>query len=331
MTGIQKYAIAWMGDNSSWWEHMEVSIQQAISMGLCGMPNIGVDIGGFWENCTPELYARWVQLGTFYPFMRTHSSLRSRRQEPWVFGKDVEAIARSAIELRYQLLPYLYSLGWHAHLYGHPLIRPMFFDFMDDKKTWKLSSQFMVGGHICVAPILRPGEFARAVYLPQGNWFNFWTGEELCGNQYILADAPLEKIPIFIRAGAVIPLGNIRQSTTEKLTEVTLHSYPSETETPFVEFFEDDGESFLYENGLFNLFQFSCIKKSTQTFLKTKIKAKKIDSSVQNWKIKIYKTLQPKEVTVYGKTFKDWMYDKKTQTIDFELKCIEAGEIVITH
>jgi alpha-glucosidase len=223
--GTQRYAASWMGDNSSWWEHLEMSVTQLASMSLLGVAWSGADIGGFFENSNPELYARWIELGTFYPFMRTHTCAGTKAQEPWSFGEETEGIARRAIEWRYRLLPYLYSLAFEARERGTPLFRPLVFDFPDDEVARHVGDQAMIGPHLLVAPVTRPGVRQRAVYLPQGTWFDLWTGERVEAGHRVV-DAPLEKIPVFVRGGAVLPLGNVRQSTNEPLDELTLRVYP---------------------------------------------------------------------------------------------------------
>ncbi len=245
--GTQRYAASWMGDNSSWWEHLEMSVAQLASMSMVGVAWSGVDIGGFFENSSPELYARWIQLGTFYPFMRTHTCAGTRAQEPWSFGEEVEGIAREAINWRYRLLPYLYTLAFEAHEQGTPLFRPLVFDFPDDETARHIGDQALIGSNLLIAPVTRPGMRQRAVYLPQGEtWFNFWTGEPVAAG-YTIAEAPLEKIPVFVHGGAVLPLSNVRQSTAEPLTELTIRVYPA-GESSFT-LIEDAGDGFGFEQG----------------------------------------------------------------------------------
>ena len=167
--GTQRYAASWMGDNSSWWEHLEMSVTQLASMSLLGVTWSGVDIGGFFENANPELYARWIELGTFYPFMRTHTCAGTRAQELWSFGPEVEGISRNAAEWRYRLLPYLYTLAFEAHEHGTPIFRPLVFDFPDDETARHIGDQALVGSSLLVAPVTRPGVRQRAVYLPGGD------------------------------------------------------------------------------------------------------------------------------------------------------------------
>lgn len=246
-TGVQRYAASWMGDNSSWWEHLEQSLPQLTSMGLSGEPHVGVDIGGFFDNPSPELYARWIEMGTFYPFMRTHTCAGTIRQEPWSFGAEVEDIARRSIKLRYRLLPYLYTLAHEAHRTGAPLLRPLFFDFPNDPATFHRHDQVMVGPDMMVTPIYHPGNDYRMVYLPAGVWYDFWSGKHYDGPAQLTVHAPLGRIPLWVRGGAVLPLGNVRRSTTEPLSELTLMVFPAgASEGGWI---EDDGETLAFEQG----------------------------------------------------------------------------------
>ena len=245
-TGIQQYAAAWMGDNHSWWEHLELSLPQLMSMGLSGVPHVGVDIGGFADNCHAELYARWIQMGVFYPFMRTHTCGGSMRQEPWSFGDAVTDIAREAIQLRYRLLPYLYTLAHCAHRDGMPILRPLLYDFPADTTTYHLHDQLMFGPSLLIAPIVHPGRDHRAVYLPAGRWFDFWNGEAIDGGRWIVSEAPLTRIPVYVRGGAVLPLGNVRASTDIPISNLTLAAYLGDGESKLI---EDDGISFAYRQG----------------------------------------------------------------------------------
>ena len=245
--GVQRWAASWMGDNASRWEHLELSLPQLASMGLCGSPQVGVDIGGFFDNCLGELFARWIELGTLYPFMRNHSSCGSRAQEPWAFGPEVERVAREAIELRYRLLPYLYTMAHRAHRTGEPLLRPILYDFPDAAHLYQVEDQVMIGPQLMIAPVCRPGVRRRLVELPHGTWYDFRTGGRVDPGP-LIADAPLGGIPIYVRGGSVLTLGNIRQSTAEPLTELTLEVYPDAAAGTWT-LIEDDGEGFGYLDG----------------------------------------------------------------------------------
>ena len=245
--GIQRWSASWMGDNSSTWEHLEMSLPQLMNMSLCGIPFTGVDIGGFSGHATPELFARWIEAGILYPFCRNHTSVGTRPQEPWEFGSQVEVIARTYLNLRYRLLPYLYSLFHQAATRGEPVLRPLLYHFPQDPATYHLHDQAMLGAHILAAPVVKPGLTARAVYLPEGGWYDYWTDEYFEGPAHILAQAPLDRLPLYVRAGTVLPLGPVMQFSSEKpLNPLTLEVYPGQGSFSL---YEDDGETFEFVGG----------------------------------------------------------------------------------
>jgi alpha-glucosidase len=244
--GIQRWAAVWMGDNQSLWDHLEMSLPMLCNMGLSGVPFVGCDIGGFAGNATAELFARWMQVGMLYPLMRAHSAFTTARHEPWTFGDRVERICREYIELRYRLLPYLYSLFWEAATTGAPILRPLIYHYPDDLKTYTLYDQVLLGPFLMAAPIYRPGVEHRVVYLPEGIWFDWWSHERYEGPTHILAHAPLERMPLYARAGAIIPMQPVVQHASTPLETLTLKLYPGEGEFTL---YLDDGQSFAYQTG----------------------------------------------------------------------------------
>ncbi|CDN13620.1 Alpha-glucosidase [Richelia intracellularis] len=247
--GIQKWSAVWTGDNQSLWEYLEISLPMLCNLGLSGVPFVGADIGGFAGNATPELFARWMQIGVFYPLMRSHSMIHTKPHEPWSFGEEVEKICREYIELRYRLLPYLYSLFWSAANTGSPILRPLFYHYPQDSQTYELYDQVLLGSSLMAAPVYRPGVESRSVYLPAGTWYDWWTGESRTGEKYILAHAPLEKMPIYIREGSIIPLAPVMQYVGElAVDELRLLVAPGTGEFTL---YEDDGTSFDYRQELY--------------------------------------------------------------------------------
>lgn len=247
--GVQRWSSVWMGDNQSLWEHLEMSLPMLCNMGLSGVPFVGADIGGFAGNATAELFARWMQVGMLYPLMRAHSSMTTAQHEPWVFGEQVEAICREYIELRYQLLPFFYTLFWEASQTGAPILRPLLYEYPNDVKTYHIHDQVLLGSHLMAAPVYRPGVEYRAVYLPEGTWFDWWTGEKFDGNQTILAHAPVERMPMYVKAGAIIPMQPVMQYVDEQsIDELLLKIYPGQGEFTL---YEDDGRSLDYQSGQF--------------------------------------------------------------------------------
>lgn len=247
--GIQRWSAVWTGDNQSLWEHLEMSIPMLCNLGLSGVAFVGADIGGFAGNATGELFARWMQVGMLYPLMRGHSALSTARHEPWVFGEKVEKICREYIELRYRLLPYLYTLFWEAATTGAPILRPLLYHFPNDLKTFTLCDQVMLGSSLLAAPIYRPGVEYRVVYLPEGRWYDWWSGEAFDGPTHILAHAPLERMPLYVRAGSIIPMAPVMQYVNERpLEQLTLRVWKGTGEFTL---YEDDGHTFEYKTGAF--------------------------------------------------------------------------------
>jgi alpha-glucosidase len=204
-TGVQRYAAVWTGDNASRWSHLRGSIPMLLNLSLSGVPLCGADIGGFFRSCTPELYARWIQLGSLYPFARTHSMWATARQEPWSFGPRVEAIAREALRLRMRLLPYLDGLFREAAQTGAPVWRPLFYEFPDDPESAAIEDQLMLGPALLLAPVLTRGARERELYLPPGGWIAWHDGALYRGPRRLRVAAPLEHLPLFARTGSLIP------------------------------------------------------------------------------------------------------------------------------
>jgi alpha-glucosidase len=251
--GTPRYAAMWTGDNVSSWEHLEMSLPQLSNLGISGVAFCGPDIGGFFGNATPELYARWIELGALYPFARGHSARGSAPHEPWAFGDEVTAIARRYLQLRYRLLPYLYTLIERAAAAGEPLWRPLVYAYPTDPNVTALHDQALVGPDLVVAPVCRPGVRSRQVYLPAGMWHDYWTGEVLAGPLHTLARAPLGTLPLYARAGAIIPTGAaLRYSDERPLDPLTLDAYlGGDASEARGELYEDDGHTFAYRQDAF--------------------------------------------------------------------------------
>lgn len=246
--GGNRYAAAWTGDNISSWEHLEMAIPMCLNLSISGQPFVGSDIGGFVGSPSGELYTRWLQLGIFTPLMRTHTEINSKDQEPWSYGDEFEAINKKSIELRYKLLPYIYTQFYKASTNGTPIIRPIFFDYPNDQETYVNSTEFLFGDAFLVAPVLWEGQTKRDVRLPAGEWYDYWTGEKFTGPKYLRFDAPIDRIPLFVKAGSIIPTQRIVQYTDEALIDtLTIEIYPAPEASSFL--YEDDGKSFEYKKG----------------------------------------------------------------------------------
>jgi len=257
--GMQQYgSTCWSGDINNDFATLDAQIPLGLSTGLSGVPYWGTDVGGFFHPVpeTAELYTRWFQLGAFCPIFRSHGWVW-REHVPWAHGAEVEAICRRYAELRYRLLPYTYTLAWQAHADGLPLMRPLVLNYPNDPRVWSLGHEFLWGDDLLVAPVTREGATAWPVYLPAGGWYDFWTGTRYEGPAGITLDAPLDRLPLLVRAGAIVPMGPVVQHTGERpLDEVTLLIYP-EGASRFV-LYEDDGRTHAYRRGEYALTRFEC-------------------------------------------------------------------------
>lgn len=266
--GMQKYAAVWLGDNNSWWEHLQLSIPMLVSVGICGIPFAGVDIGGFSFDATGELLARWYSVGMFYPFFRNHCALTGRLQEPWQFGPKVECSVRKFIESHYRLIPYLQTLFFEHMINGAPIMRPLAYHAEADLHALDVDDQFFFGKDILVAPILHRGKRARPVYLPEGNWYRFEGGPDaapLSGGRTYEISFHMDEIPAFVREGSIIPMAALRMTAEElRFAPVTFVAFGKNAEGSYL---EEDGISTDYENGEFNLYRMQFVdgQMSAQT------------------------------------------------------------------
>jgi alpha-glucosidase len=263
--GMQRYVQTWSGDNRTSWATLRYNIRTGLSMSLSGLYNVGHDVGGFsGDRPDPELFVRWVQNGIMHPRFTIHSWNDDHTvNEPWMYPQVLPAI-RAAIELRYRLLPYFYTLLWLAAAHDEPILRPTFLDHETDASTFAETDDFMLGRDLLVASVVEPGQCLRDVYLPenQSGWYDYYTGDWFCGGQTIRVPAPLEKLPLFVRAGAMIPTGaSIAHIDPKTDTVRNFMLYPPQSQGSDAGFmFDDDGESYAYQNnmGLWLRWQIRC-------------------------------------------------------------------------
>ncbi|MFD5080172.1 TIM-barrel domain-containing protein [Streptomyces sp. NPDC058371] len=204
--GMQRYGGAWSGDVATGWPGLRASLSLVMGLGLCGMPYSGPDVGGFDGSPSAELYLRWFQLGAYLPLFRIHASLRAGRREPWEFGDEVLEHARVALVQRRRLLPYFMTLAHLARRTGAPYVRPVWWGAPEDRALRDCEDVFLLGDCLLVAPVLDPGADRRAVQLPRGRWYDTVTEAVYEGPGQVLVDAPLSRIPVLARAGAVVPV-----------------------------------------------------------------------------------------------------------------------------
>jgi len=273
--GMQRYAsFLWSGDVYSTWETLRTHVPVAINTALSGIPFWGTDTGGFvpTKELTGELYVRWFQFSAFCPLFRSHGRTWKLRL-PWgwntgelgpneitsygdaanpdpseLHNPDVEPICRKYLELRYRLLPYLYTAVRECHETGLPILRALWLHFPDDANAAQRGDEYLWGHDILVAPVTEKGATSRRVYLPPGDWYDFWSEERLAGGREVSRAVDLATMPLYVRAGSVLPLGPVKQYTTEKVEgPTTLLVYPGADAAYTL--YEDDGSSFAYRRG----------------------------------------------------------------------------------
>lgn len=253
--GIQRYAQVWAGDNLTCWEALKYNIATILGSGLSGMANTGCDVGGFYGvSPEPELFVRWVQNGVFMPRFSIHSTNTDNTvTEPWMFS-DMKQYIKAAIDLRYRMSPYLYSLMYRAHVTGLPLMEPMFMAFQNDTNTWTEGVDFMWGESLLVANVVEKGAKTRKVYLPKAEdaevrFYDFWTRQEYAAGQEIEIPVDISSVPLFVKSGAIVPMSSNRLMNlmTEKTTGLDILLAP-DVDSQFT-LYEDDGRTNDYQSG----------------------------------------------------------------------------------
>ena len=272
--GIQRVAANWMGDNLARWDHLRSAITMGSGFGVSGQPFVGADIGGFAGDSNAELFVRWMQLGTLTPFCRNHSMAGNIDQYAWAFGTHVLDLARAAIEQRYRLMPYLYSTFLESCRTGAPVQRPLVFDHQGDPVARDADDQFLLGRDLLVAPVVEAGCTARQVYLPEGHWYDVHTDELVAGGAFVIAETPMDRIPLYARAGAVIPMWPEAPPSTDgyqpEVVELHVHvpAQDGEFESTLA---EDDGLTFAARDGARYLTTISLSRNGSRLELSTTV------------------------------------------------------------
>ncbi len=314
--GLQRYAANWTGDNQSTWEHLRLTVPMVINLGLSGLAFCGPDTGGFGGTPDAELLTRWIQLGAFMPFFRNHTALATGSQEPWVHGEPYEGINRRFIELRYHLLPYIYTAFWQCSQTGTPVMRPLFLHRQDDARTWTLDDEFLLGDAMLIAPVGEAGAKGRPVYLPEGTWYDWWTGQSFTGPQTVWVDAPLDRMPIFVRAGSVIAAWPVMQHVGEQPVDVlTLHVFPGDGESLL---YEDDGQSLAYRAGEYRLTRFA-MRMADDGLIIERSAEGNFTPSYRQVEIAVHGVVgegQP-SIQADGRPVQDWSTDRASQVLHF--------------
>jgi alpha-glucosidase len=249
--GGQRYAALWTGDNTADWSHLRDGMATLLGLGISGFPFVGNDIGGFAGRGDAELWTRWVQAGTFFPFMRAHAELSAPNKEPWAYGPEYEAYNRHAIERRYEFLPYIYNCFYQTSQTGLPVMRALMLGYPDDPATYSITNEYLFGPDLLAAPVLSPQTKSREVYFPRGIWYGIPGDRTYEGGRSVSVNAGIDELPMFVPEGAVLFRAPVLQSTGEWPTaELTFEIFAHRATER--EYYEDDGASFDYrQDGFF--------------------------------------------------------------------------------
>ena len=345
--GGQRYASVWTGDNIATWEHLKIANRQCLRMSISGFSFVGTDIGGFVDQPTGELMVRWLQLGIFHPLFRVHSMgnnldgaaaveeeavkelerMNYLPQEPWAFGDEYTVHAKTAIELRYQLLPYLYTVFRNHTVTGEPVLKPLSFYNQEDVNVLLEEMSFLYGDQLLIHPITDPDQKLEMMYLPEGEWYYYWSNKLLKGGEEIAIVVQLSEIPILVKAGAVIPHYPIQQHTNEKPIELlTLKVYFAEGIHASI-IYEDAGEGYDFEKGQYSLK--TIIQEGSSTSVKLSIeKEGDYQDTYKEMLIEwIGLPFEPQQITIDGNEIPLKKIGKKERPV-YQLKCSSSVKLL---
>ena len=330
-SGGQRYAATWTGDNSSTWNHMRMSVANLLSLGISGFAYVGDDIGGFRGSPTPDLLTRWIALGTFNPIYRDHTEKGSADQEPWAHGREQEAIRKKFIEQRYRMLPYIYTLAEEASRTGLPIMRPLFLEFSKEQRLATNEEEFMFGSKMLVAP--KVWEFAAPyeVQLPQGDWYDYWSGAKIPAGQNNAGETlkvtpNLDELPVYVRAGSILPHQPLVQNTQEiPQGPLELFVYPGENCSG--ELYMDDGHTFNYKRGEYLRTSFSCSAANPNSVT---VQMNEVEGNYKPWfqqlNFRIYDArTAPRSVKVGDNAVQNFHYDPAQKVVSLIVAFSGAG------
>lgn len=313
--GAQRFAATWTGDNLATWNHISMSTPTLLSMGLSGYPLVGDDIGGFGSSPPSDLLTRWYELGAFNPIFRNHAAKGTADHEPWVNGPEQEAIRRKYIELRYQLLPYIYTGIEEATRTGLPLMRPLFLEYPQAPEFYGDNRDFLFGRDFFVAPVTTETMDAEEIVLPPGEWYDYWTSEKHTNKERIKLHPRLDEMPLYVRAGAIVPMQPVVQHTGEVPSgPLQLHVYPGDDCQGSL--YQDDGHTFAYQKGEILRVHYSCQVSAGSVTVASSIEKGAFQPWWKSAELTVFgAAASPKEVRINDQAVQGWRFDSQAHTV----------------
>ena len=327
--GSQRYAASWTGDNSSTWNHLKMSVPMLMSLGISGYPLVGDDIGGYAGSPPADLLTRWFEVGALNPIYRDHTAKGTADQEPWVNGPEHETIRKRYIELRYRLLPYIYTATEEMSRTGLPLMRPIFLEYPQAIDLYDENDEYLFGRDLLVSPVLTEMIDEHEVHLPPGEWYDYWDGSKHGAVEKIKSHLELDQMPLYVRAGAILPEEPLVQSTMETPNgPLELRVYPSSDRGADCSgsLYLDDGHTNAYQKDGFVRIGYSCqVSENSVTVSSTAWQG-----SYQPWwtniKLEVFGAAhEPKEVREGDHVANGWKFNGVNHSVTFTLPDSHAG------
>ncbi len=321
--GCGKYPCHWGGDQLAEFKHLKSLLKAGQACGLMNVPFWSQDIGGFCltPRTDEEFFIRSYEWGVLAPLARAHGG----KTEPWAYGERALEITKKYVRLRYSLMPYIYSNAYEAHLYARPVMAPLFYYNFDDEKTYSRDYQYYYGKSLMIAPAYKAGgkddlSCDVEIYFPKGKWLDLWTSKTYSGGETIIYNAAIDVLPMFVKIGSIIPFASEITNTKKYNPEnLTVKFYPSEEETEFL-FYDDDGESFDYRNGKYNVVKFCCINENGEIKITVDtVKDSYNKNYTGNYRFEVYSETEPSVVKVNGEKISA-SYNKETRMTIFDYK-----------
>lgn len=315
--GIQRYPYIFAGDWPSEWQYFAPVIKAGLNIGLSGVGAWAHCAGGFEHPADPELYIRWVQFGMFSPIALVFGMDHPGYKEPWNYGADALRNFKKYDSLRYTLLPYIYSQAYTMYQSGMPLMRALVYGYQDDANVYEIGDQYLFGDALMVCPVTTKGAQTRTVYLPEGEWYDWWTGKKYTGGQYIHVVTPLDTLPLFVKAGAIIPQQPMANYVEEKKVDtITLNVYPGEGVTTL---YDDDGESLAYQRGQYRQVKVSVARRGANVVMRIEKPDGSFASAMPVYQLKFHAVSQPSAVLQNNATV-----EKSRSTYDAQSKILSV-------
>ncbi|MFT3827260.1 MAG: glycoside hydrolase family 31 protein [Chitinophagaceae bacterium] len=299
--GIQRYPFIFAGDWPSEWQYFPAVIKAGLNIGLSGVGYWAHCMGGFEHDADPELYIRWCQFGMFSPVALVFGMDHPGYKEPWNYGADALRNFKKYDSLRYSLLPYLYSSAYQQYKTGLPLMRALVLHYQDDENVYSIADQYLLGDNLMICPVTTKGAVTRSIYLPEGKWFDYWTGKTYTGKQNIHVVTPLDSMPVFVKAGSILPQQPVQPYIGQKEPQqLTLNIYPGNGKFGL---YEDDGRTLQYQQGKFAVTNMQVVETGKELQITIKPAAGAYTSAVDQYKLAIRLAQTPAKLVVNGQSF----------------------------